>query len=146
MAGDGTERGPLERLAHDLGVAEAVELVGWTPISDVPRLLNSATIVLVPSRWEEAFASVAMQAAQMMRPVIATRVGGMGEAVLDNETGLLVAREAPDALADAVCALLRRPAWSAELGARGRARALREFTWDRYLDDYDKLYSLMGKP
>jgi glycogen(starch) synthase len=101
-------------------------------------------MVIVPSRWQEAFATVSIQAAQMGRPVIATSRGGMEEAVLDGETGLIVPPEDVAALADAVTRLLADPAMTARLGSQARIRARALFSWERYLDDFEGLYSRLA--
>jgi glycosyltransferase involved in cell wall biosynthesis len=97
--------------------------------------------VVVPSRWQEAFASVAIQAAQVARPTIVTDRGGMAEAVLDGETGLVVPSDDVEAVAGSVIRLLGDPSLAMELGRRARERARTLFSWDRYLDDFDALYA-----
>ena len=89
IAGNGTDRAQLERQAAELGLREVVDFIGWVAPDKVPELINSATIVLMPSRWE-GLPSVALQASMMARPVLATSVGGLPEVVVHGETGLLV--------------------------------------------------------
>lgn len=140
IAGDGPARPSLERLSAELEIANEVEFAGWTPPEKVPELMNSATVVLMPSRCREAFGLVALEAAQMARPVVATRVGGLPEVVVDKETGLLVPKEDPLALAEGVVSLLKDPGWADKMGKRGRERAQSVFSWDRYVDSHDELY------
>jgi glycosyltransferase involved in cell wall biosynthesis len=82
---------------------------------------------------------VALQAAQMGRPVIASGVGGVTEVVVHGESGLLVEPGDPDALAGAIATLLADPARAARLGASGRGRAETELGWDTHVDAYDAL-------
>jgi glycogen(starch) synthase len=146
VAGDGPARPALEGLAAELGIGDVVDFAGWISPEKVPELMNSATIVLLPSRWREAFGLVALQAAQMERPVVATEVGGLPEVVVDQETGLIVAKEDSEALAEAVLSLLRNPSRAVEMGQEGRVRAQQVFSWERHIDDYDALYqTLMNK-
>ena len=140
VAGDGPARGELEERAAALCVDGAVRFAGWVAPDDVPDLINSATVVVMPSRWEEAFGLVALEAALMARPVVATRVGGLPEVVAEGETGLLVAREDSAALAEAVIALLSQPERAAQMGQTARRRAGRLFSLRRHLDEYDALY------
>jgi glycogen(starch) synthase len=107
---------------------------------DVAALINRSTLVVVPSRWQEAFASVAIQAAQLGRPVLASRVGGMSEAVLDGETGILFASEDDDALAAAIIGLLDEPRRLERLGRNARSHAQRAFSFDRYVADVESIY------
>jgi glycosyltransferase involved in cell wall biosynthesis len=141
IAGDGPDRPELEAGARGLGLEEAVSFPGWVPPDRVPDLINQATVVAIPSRCREAFCLVAVEAALMERPVVATQVGGLGEAVADGETGLLVPRDDVEALADALLSLLRDPDRAAAMGRAGRARAMREFDHDAHVDAYDDIYA-----
>jgi glycogen(starch) synthase len=144
IAGDGPERPGLARQASELHLNNAVEFLGWVPPKNVPALINTATIIMIPSRIE-SLPVVALQAAQMARPVVATRIGGLPEVIIDHQTGLLVDRESPQALADAIAFLLDHPQTAAELGQSARHRIQRDFGWDRYVDAYDGLYrKLLG--
>jgi len=140
IAGDGPARPELERQAAALGLAERVSFVGWVVPERVPALLNTATVVVMPSRWEEAFGLVALEAALMARPVVATRVGGLPEVVAHGQTGLLVEKDDPQALAEAIAWLLAHPDQAAEMGQAARRRALEIFSWERCVDAYDALY------
>jgi glycogen(starch) synthase len=139
VAGDGSERVSLERVVRTLGLEAAVEFPGWIPPDRVPALMNSATLVLVPSRYE-AFGLTALEAAQMARPVVATRVGGLAEVVVDGETGLLVEPDDETALARAIVTLLQDPERATQLGLASRERAQRVFSLDRCAEAYDSLY------
>jgi glycogen(starch) synthase len=145
IAGDGPERPALERQAQELGIADAVRFAGWVSPEAVPALINEATLVVMPSRWEEAFGLVALQAAQMGRPVVATRVGGLPEVVLHGETGLVVGKEDGAALAEAILFLLEHPDEAARLGEAARRRAADAFSMERYLDQHDALYRRLIK-
>ncbi len=140
IAGDGAARREFERQAARLGIEAAVEFTGWVAPDAVPALINRATVVLVPSRWREAFGIVALQAAQMGRPVVCTDTGGLPEVVDHERTGLIVPVEDPEALAAATTTLLRRPQVAGRLGAQARRQAGTRFRWDRQLDDYEALY------
>lgn len=145
IAGDGPEKSNLEALTVQFGLQNQVELTGWTDPETIPALINQATCLLMPGRWKEPFGLVALQAAQMGRPVIATPVGGVPEVVADGDTGVMVPWQSEAALAEAVGQLLADPARAAELGANGRLRAAREFSFDRLLAQYEQLYdSLAG--
>ena len=139
IAGDGPARPDLERQAAALGLAERVSFVGWVVPERVPALLNTATVVVMPSR-REGFGLVALEAALMARPVVATRVGGLPEVVAHDQTGLLVAPDDSHALAEAIAWLLAHPERAAEIGQVARRRALEIFNWERCVDAYDALY------
>jgi glycogen(starch) synthase len=146
IAGDGPERPALERQASELKLTGVVDFVGWVSPDNVPELLNTATIVLMPSR-RESFGLVALEAGLMARPVIATRVGGLPEVVAHEETGLLVQSENSRALAEALVFLLTHPRQAAQMGRAGRRRAQDIFSWEHCVDAYDALYrKLANKP
>jgi glycosyltransferase involved in cell wall biosynthesis len=87
VAGDGPLRADLARQADDLGLVAQATLLGARP--DIPALLSAADLLCLPSR-EEGLSLAALEAMAAGLPVVATRVGGLPEAIVDNETGLLV--------------------------------------------------------
>jgi len=93
----------------------------------------------MPSR-AESLPMVALQAAQMARPIVGTRVGGLPEVVIDQETGFLVDKENPEALANAIAFLLDHPKRATRMGQAARDRVQRDFSWERHVDAYDQLY------
>jgi glycogen(starch) synthase len=139
MAGDGPQRPHLERRAAELLLGERVDFLGCVPPERVPALLATVTMLLCPSR-SEAFGLAALQAAQMARPVVASRVGGLTEVVVEDETGLLVEPERAEALAAAVAAVLNDPTRAARLGQAARERAISAFDWRSHVDAYEARY------
>jgi len=121
IAGDGAERAKLEQQIAKLGLADRVELVGWVAADKVPALINTATVVLIPSLFE-GLPFVALEAAMMARPIVGTRVGGLPEIVVHGETGLLVEPEDSGGLAGAIGFLLEHPRMAVEMGQAGRRR------------------------
>jgi glycogen(starch) synthase len=132
-------REPLARQAAEAGIGGAVDFMGWVAPDRVPELLNSVTVVVMPSR-RDGMPLVAIQAAQMARPIVASRTGGLAEVIVDEQTGLLVAPEDPEGLASALSALLARPELATRMGQAARARAREIFGLERHLDAYDTLY------
>lgn len=139
IAGEGPSRHELQQKAVALGIHRSVDFVGWVAPRRVPSLINAATMVLVPSR-HEGFGLVALEAAIMARPVVATRVGGLPEIVVDRQTGLLVGKDDSGALAEAVTFLIDRPDQAIAMGKVGRIRARQIFTLSRCIDAYHALY------
>jgi glycogen(starch) synthase len=144
IAGDGIERRALEQQAAELDLAGVVDFIGWVAPDKVPELINTATIILMPSRWE-GFGLVALQAALMARPVIAGRVGGLPEVVVHEQTGLLVESENSRALAQAMIFLLTQPSQAARMGQAARERAQELFSRERCVNAYDALYRKLGQ-
>jgi glycogen synthase len=141
IAGDGPARPPLEVLSRDLGVGDRVDFSGWIQPEDVPAVMNTATVFVMPSRWREAFGIVTLQAMQMARPVVATAVGGSPELVEEGVTGYLVPNEDDAAVADRIAKLLADPGRAESFGAAGRERARLRFSLEQLLSQHEQLYS-----
>jgi glycogen(starch) synthase len=143
IAGDGPERSQLERQIAEWHLEGKVELLGWVAPDNVPALLNTATMVLMPSRWE-GLPSVALQTAMMARPVVATSVGGLSEVIVHQQTGLLVPPENHAELASAIAFLLEHPTVAVQMGQNACERVQEVFGWQRCVDAYDALYRQLG--
>lgn len=145
IVGDGPLRADLENLAATIAAPGKIVFAGWIDPDKIPEVMNTATVVVVPSRHAEPFALVAIQAAQMCRPVVATRMGGLCETVLDKQTGLLFEKEDSVALADSIARLLDDPEEARRMGEAGRARAQKEFNLQDCVNAYDALYRRLLK-
>ena len=141
IAGNGPEKKKLEYLARDLGVAGQVEFTGWVLPDCVPSLINTATMVLMPSRWPEPFGLVALQAAQMGRPIISSAIGGLPEIVEHGLTGLLVGPDDEHSLADAIQDLLSDAPRAKRLGENARQRAREKFDFGAFVDAYERIFA-----
>ena len=122
LVGDGPEREALERLSTSLGIASIVHFTGTRPPR--PNLQHAFDVSVLPTR-KEGFPNVLLEAMAAARPVIASNVGGVPDAVVDGVTGVLVPPGDPRHLRDAIAALLRDAARRREMGAAG-ARLARE--------------------
>lgn len=106
---------------------------GWSP-EPLEEMAASVAVVL-PSTAPEPLNITALEAMALGRPVIASRTGGLPEVVIDGVTGLLTAPGDVDDVARAIRVVLRDRAGAAEMGLRGRERALAEFSAARYRED-----------
>jgi glycogen(starch) synthase len=140
IAGDGPALPSLKEQALRLDIRNRIKFTGSIPRRLVPQLINQAVIVAVPSRWREAFGLVALEAAQMGRPVIAASVGGLKEVVAHTETGLLVEKENPKALAKAIVYLLENREEAAQMGLASHRKAQGFFSLNRYVQSYLEIY------
>jgi glycosyltransferase involved in cell wall biosynthesis len=123
--------GPLESSLHDLiaslKVKESVKLLGWQV--GVRELLNSWDLLVVPS-LEEGFGFSALEAMAAARPVLASKVGGLSELVVDGLTGRLVAPGDTDALVDCIADFALNREQLALMGSEGWKRAQIHFSTD----------------
>jgi glycosyltransferase involved in cell wall biosynthesis len=137
VAGDGPERPRLAAQCEALGLGSRVHFLGGIDFEDLPALYRGAALVACPSRWE-GLPLVCLEALASGRAVVATAVDGTPDAVVDAENGVLVPPDDPPALARAIEAVLRKPGWADELGARGAELVRERFDWRRiaarYLD------------
>jgi glycosyltransferase involved in cell wall biosynthesis len=125
IVGDGPERVALESQIEHRGLSERVRLLGFR--SDIAELLAGCDVFVLPSLFEGLPLSI-LEAMAAGKPVVATRIGGNADAVVDRETGLLVPVADPAALASAITTLLQSPSLRQRLGAAGRARVEQQFT------------------
>ena len=135
IAGTGEEEDRLRTLADEVGVTKLVTFAGHVSDAELPALYQSCDVFVMPNREEagrdiEGFGIVFLEAAACARPVVGGRSGGVREAVVDGETGLLVDGHDPEAVAGAVLSLLGDPARAAAMGRRGRKRVEQEFGWE----------------
>jgi phosphatidyl-myo-inositol dimannoside synthase len=134
LVGEGPHRANLEDLARSSPPGSVV-FAGHVPDEDLPAYYSACDVFAMPcrSRWGglevEGFGIVYLEAAAAGKPVVAGRSGGAEEAVVDQETGLLVEGLEPKAVALAVASLLRTKEEATRMGKQGRVRVEREFTW-----------------
>jgi glycosyltransferase involved in cell wall biosynthesis len=137
ILGEGEARLSLAALAAELGVGDRVELPGWL---DNPRdRLAEFDVVAMPSR-SEGFPLAMVEAMLASRPVVATRVGSMPEAIVDGKTGLLIEKDDVAGLATALRRLRDDSIWRQQLGQQARSLALAQFTVESMTASYEQLW------
>lgn len=110
---------------------------GWQSPDQVHSAIDAADVIVMPSRWE-GFGLVAVEAMRAGRPVIAARIGGLKEVVVDGETGVL---HEPNSVQEIIAACLRlRDMDAAQLGRNGRGRYEKLFTSELMAGRVDALY------
>jgi glycosyltransferase involved in cell wall biosynthesis len=127
----------LAARARAQGHAAHIRLLGQR--DDIPDLL-AASDIAVSASHEEGSSNAVLEAMAAGLPVVATDVGGSGEAITCGETGLLVPARQPAAMAAALARLIGDPALRARLGAAARARVDAEFSLDACVERYAHLY------
>lgn len=137
LLGDGPERGALVSRVASLGLGDSVRFVGSTP--EVPTWLAAADLLVHPS-FEEGFCNAVLEAMAVGRAVVATKVGGVPEAVIDGRTGWLVPPRDAAALAEAMAGALASPERLASTGEAGRQRVLERFSMAANVEAHELLY------
>jgi glycosyltransferase involved in cell wall biosynthesis len=137
IAGDGPERGALEALAKQLGLAERVHFLGRC--DDTGDLLAACDVFVMPSRLE-GLGVAALEAMAAGRPVVASRVGGLAGLVVHERTGLLVPSDDVASLADALRRVLDDAALRTALGAEGPRRIAEGWLAEQMVGAYEALY------
>lgn len=138
ILGEGPEREALTELARELEIADRVEMPGWVepPWPSHYRF----DILVAPSRFE-GFGLVAVEAMLAGIPVVASRLGGFEEIILDDQIGVLVEPENPDALADAIRGLIADEPRRRALSKCGRESVLERFAPRSMAEAYDVFVS-----
>ncbi|MGA8544658.1 MAG: glycosyltransferase family 4 protein [Mycobacterium sp.] len=139
IAGDGTQLDWLVEQARKHRVLKATRFVGRLDHDELLAALHRADAAVLPSHYEP-FGLAALEAAAAGTPLVTSNIGGLGEAVIDGETGISCPPSDVTRLAKAVRAVLDDPA-----GAQRRARAARErltadFDWHTVADETAQVY------
>jgi L-malate glycosyltransferase len=139
LAGEGKLRESLENLAAELKIAENTHFIGGC--AHVPELLSISSAGVLTS-FNEGFSNAILEYMAAGIPVVATNVGGAGEAIIENETGFLVASDDPEAMANRLIELLDDEEKAREFGAKGRAVVGEKFSCAAQLENTLKLYKV----
>jgi glycosyltransferase involved in cell wall biosynthesis len=141
IAGDGVERCTLEARIAGLRLEANVHLLG--SIDRVPGLIGASSVVVQPG-WSESFPYSILEAMSLAAPIVATDVGGIGEAIEDGVTGRLVEPRDPAALAAAILDLLDNPSLAASLGAAAHERQRERFSLETLTEGTLAIYREVG--
>jgi alpha-maltose-1-phosphate synthase len=136
----------VTRLVDSLRASRSgvIWLPGMLAKPEVIQILSHATVFVCPSEYEP-LGIVNLEAMACGSAVVASAVGGIPEVVADGDSGILVPAGDESAFAAAINALIRDPARAAELGARGRHRAVAEFSWDKIAAQTAELYGELAR-
>jgi glycosyltransferase involved in cell wall biosynthesis len=136
IAGDGTERGALERLATELGIADRVIFAGLV----APEAVLGTFDIFALSSDTEQMPNALLEAMAAGRPIAAVDVGDVKDIVCEGNREFIVSRDNAPAFARALSMLLKAPETRAELGLDNRARAVAEFSQERMFAAYSVVF------
>ena len=137
LIGDGELRPDLEKVIRHAGLSKLVRFEGWKPNAELVEYLNAADLLVVPSRNEGAPIAI-MESLACGTPVVATRVGGIPELLINENFGILVEPENHDAFAKGISSALER-SWDRGL----LNRHAQQYSWENIAPRIYKIYSDM---
>jgi sugar transferase (PEP-CTERM/EpsH1 system associated) len=137
MVGDGPQRAEAQRILDDAGAGDLAWLPGERP--DVPDVLRGLDCFALPS-LAEGISNTILEAMASALPVVATRVGGNADLLVEGMTGRLVPRANSAALAEAILGYSADPVAARRHGKAGRQHVEQQFSLDRMVRQYERLY------
>lgn len=137
LVGQGPDINELNKLSNQLGIQDQFIPVGFQEKPD--SYYQIMDVFCLPSA-HEGFGLVAAEAMLHRLPVIATKVGGLQDIVVDNETGFLIPPNSPQEIAEKIQYLIDFPETSKSMGENGYERAMEHYTADRYCRKVEDLY------
>ncbi len=136
IVGDGQEKQQLEEMATRLGLEENVIFTGWQ--DDPLSFIHSMDIFILPS-LTEGLPNVLLEAAALSKPIVTTDVGGCGDIVTHEKTGLLIKAADSDQMHKALQTLLEKQQWREELGRQAYKKVKNEFSFTESVRRYEQL-------
>lgn len=135
ICGKGENRKDFENLRDELGLAPYVEIQGYIPNDEVPKLLRSFDLFCLGSVEDsESFGVAAVEAMACGLPVLATDVDGFKEVIENNITGFIVPRMNAEAMADKMWQLYTDPTLRLEFGKNARKRVCDMYNWENNIE------------
>lgn len=138
LVGDGWLRESHETMARDLGIADKVHFLGTR--NNIPSIISNFAVSVLCST-SEGFSNVILESMASAKPVVATRVGGNAEMVVDGVTGYIVPPADSSALASSVLAILNSPSLAKVMGQAAREEVVKRFSVQAMVSGYERLYS-----
>ena len=142
MVGEGADRQRYIRETAELGLQDHIAWTGILPDPLKMGVFSAADVVCQVSRWEEGFGYVIAEAMASGKPLVGTRVGAIPELVHHGETGFLVDRRDPSAIAERILELLADRDLRCRMGRAGREFAFRNFDANVNIAEFLNLYGI----
>lgn len=139
IVGDGCQMQELQDMARQLYIDNITSFIGRIPSHQVPIELEKFDIYVALSRLE-SFGVAVIEASAAGRPVVVSDADGLKEVVVNNQTGLIVPRDNPDAAATALYQLVLSPQLRIQMGEAGRKHVLEKYEWSACVDKMIKVY------
>jgi len=138
IVGNGPDKERLEKLAEDLKIRGSLIVAEDIPNSNLSSFYDLANVFIMPARQIgediEGFGIVYLEANLFGKPVIAGQSGGVKDAVIDGQTGILVNPESVQEISSAILKLFNDPSLANKLGVQAKERVLKEFQWPKQIE------------
>lgn len=134
IVGRGNDEQYLKELIAQFGLSKKVEIAGWSDSIDDEYIKSD--LVVVPSRWQEPFALIGLEAFAHAKPVVAFDVGGISQWLRHKQNGILVKAKDSKRLASAIKKLLQNPSLRDEYGRAGYAMVKRENNYEKFRESF----------
>ena len=148
IVGEGWEHAYLEQVVRETGVGDVVQFLGIPNDDRLIECYQQCDVFVLPNRqvgWDfEGFGIVLLEAQACGRPVITGRSGGTAETIEPLETGVLIPCDEPEPIAEAVCELFDSAGRAADMGVRGRERAVARFDWSVVTREARDVFDVRG--
>jgi glycosyltransferase involved in cell wall biosynthesis len=138
IAGDGPQMSALQAMAQAAGLQGRIRFLGWQTTDQLKEQYARANLFLYPSR-HEGMPNAVLEAMAMGLPVVATRIAGSEELVVDGETGALVRSEDVEALQESLRPFLLKATIREQMGRASRKRVETSFSWTRAAEQYQSI-------
>ena len=138
IAGDGPQMQVLQSMAEENGIKDRVHFIGWQSADQLKKEYCAANVFLFPSR-HEGMPNAVLEAMASGLPVVATRIAGNEELVVNGETGALVPAEDVESLRESLMPLLVEAKMREKMGRASRQRVEESFSWNRVAEQYQKI-------
>lgn len=140
IVGGGPAESDLRKLAETLTSKNRITFLATVPAKVIPKHILESDVVVLPSFYD-TFPHGMLETLAYARPLVATRVNGIPEVVVDGETGWLVEPNNPTAMARAIQEVLENPSKAERIAKAGQNFVLSRFTWERIVDELIQIYA-----
>ena len=144
LVGDGPQHDELQNHAKNIGIEDCLVWHGWVDKNRLREIYRSADCLVNPSLCE-GMPNVVLEAMACSLPVIASRVPGNDAVVRHGETGWLFDLDKPDAFRTALRGMMADPGRASEMGEKGRAWVMNDFSWRKVAQAYADLFSVPAR-
>lgn len=146
VAGDGDAKERYIKMTDKLGISGKVEFLGWVDREEMLKFAKKSLAVVIPSKNDaEGFPTVMPEAHSVGATLIASRVGGIPEMIIDEENGFLVEPNNPKTLSEKLEWALENEKKMVQMGERGLEIVRQKYTWERIAERYEELFSELAK-